>query len=154
MSSLARILAISVATFVNLSVVLHPAQASPPTVSVDAHQSLDSKSRARFLDTDATQALQRELGSALTDAAGDRTVRLQVDVDEFRLRTKKQVAWGGLASGGDYIGAQVTIEGADGTERTIKATGVLVTGALGGSENKRLDKIIDGLIQDIVGEVR
>ncbi len=132
---------------------LVPVAHAEPTLSVAAHDSLDAKARSRFLKIDAGQAVQRQLGPALADRLGAGVLRVEVGVDEFRLRTQKQVTWGGLMSGGDFIGALVTIHSSEGEPRTIKAIGILVTGAMAGSETKRLDKIIDGLVRDIVREV-
>jgi len=127
-----------------------PTLAGPPSpVTVSTHAGLVDKDAKRLDKVDGAREVEAQLTTALAKA-GATGVTVRVEIDEFRLRTQKQIAWGGLASGGDFIGAQVTITPEGGEPRTLKAKGVLVTGSIAGKEPKRLATIVEGLVEDVV----
>ncbi len=130
--------------------IMAPALANAPvSVTVATHTTLNEKDAKRLAKVEGMPQVETQLAAALAKA-GATGISVRVEVDEFRLRTQKQISWGGLASGGDYIGAQVIITPEGGQPSTRKAKGALVTGSIAGKEPKRLAKIVEGLVADIV----
>jgi len=127
-----------------------PSSAAPAiAITVDAHGTLAEKDAKRLAQVDAAKEVKAQLTAAL-GKAGAAGMTVRIEIDEFRLRSQKQIAWSGLASGGDYIGAQVTITPDGGAPNTRKAKGVLVTGSVAGKEPKRLAKIVEGMVKEIL----
>lgn len=107
----------------------------------------------RFERLGVAAQLQTRFVQALA-AKGHSDVQVLVNVDEFRLRTKKQVAWTGMMSGGDFVGAQVELRRGGQTLKSFKVTGVSVKGGTFGSdETKRLNRILDAATEKFSSEL-
>jgi hypothetical protein len=112
---------------------------------------LPADSAQRFVEVGAEAKIQSVATERLRSSGKLREgVSVTVSIDEFRLRTKRQVTWGGMMAGGDFIGAMVAVHENGKVLTNVKVTAVSIRGSVvGADEEERLDRLVDELATNI-----
>lgn len=133
------------------------AAASTGTADEDARVNVKAKlsgdSLKRFKGSRVASRLQSKLGVWLDSTAPDGGVKLEVVVQDYRLRTDGEVAMTGMMSGPDELAATVTLLRDGGDPTSIKVETKLVSGGFRIKESKRLSDLLTKFMDELKAEL-